>query len=49
MPLPAMWKWIGRIFHRAENGPGFFVHHVAGDVESSIPFDPVLFAGSAAG
>ena len=49
MPLPAMWKWTGRAFHRAENGHGFFARHVAGDVESSTPSGPVLFAGSAGG
>ncbi len=49
MPLPAMWKWTGRAFHRAENGHGFSARHVAGDVQSSIPSDPVLFAGSAGG
>ena len=49
MPLPAMWKWTGRAFHRAEDGRGFSVRHVAGDVGFSIPSDPVLFAGSAVG
>ena len=44
-----MWKWTGRGFHRAENGRGFFARHVAGDVESSIPSDPELFAENAGG
>ncbi len=49
MPLPAMWKWTGRTFHRAENDRGFFARHVADDVESSMASDPVLFAESAEG
>ncbi len=49
MPLPAMWKWTGRAFHRADNGHGFFARRVAGDVASSIPSDPVFFAGNAGG
>ncbi len=49
MPLPAMWEWTGRGFHRAENDRGFFARHVAGDVESSMASDPELSAGNAKG
>lgn len=49
MPLPAMWKWNGQSFLRAEDVQGFFARHAVGAAVSSIPLDPALFAGYAEG
>ncbi len=35
---PATWKWIGRAFHRAEDGHGFFARRAIGAAASSMSY-----------